>query len=50
MHLELEVTLDLLIENTRRLQNGEDVEAQQEALLDHLVSLAKNLSVVGKNS
>ena len=38
---DIEATLDLLIQN--RMQNGEDLEKRQEELLDHLISVERNM-------
>ena len=40
---DIEATLDLLIANTRQMQQGEDLEERQEELLDHLMSVERNM-------
>ncbi len=40
---DIEATLDLLIQNTRQMQQGEDREERQEELLDHLMAVERNM-------
>ncbi len=40
---DIEATLDLLIQNSRQMQSGADCAARQEELLDHLMSVERDM-------